>query len=126
MRVYALQMDVRSLTWSALLGQWVEFAQAAVVLPVNGEGGAWKKSVAEVVRLQAVWFALQHVGELPAQERALGVDRAGVLIEASRAMLERHWEALAMPGDLLQMIADAEEALRLARCEISERDAGDM
>jgi hypothetical protein len=100
-------MDVASLTWSALLARWVEFAQAAVVLPPEGESGAWKKSVPEVLRLQAVWFALQHLDELPPEERALGIDRAAVLIESSRTMLARDWEGRAMPAELKRLVEDA-------------------
>ena len=99
------------LTWAVLLGQWVEFARSAVALPEEGEGGLMRASIADVVMLQAVWFSLQSIGKLDADERAVGLDRAGVLIERHAAALRERWGE-AMPGGIVELIGDAERAMR--------------
>lgn len=102
------------LTWAVLLGRWVEFARSAVGLPKTGQGQRMRESVADIIMLQAVYFALQHVGELEKEERALGLDRAQVLIEKHTAALEQRWEGETMPGLLRELIADAQRQLRKA------------
>ena len=111
------------LTWAVMLGRWVEFAKAAVALPgdevgsVEGgkEGGRWRASVPDVVGLQAVWFALQDLDELAVDERALGLDRAGVLIERHAGALRSRWGGGdEMPEALAELIEEAEAALAAA------------
>jgi hypothetical protein len=103
--------DAGGVTWAVLLGGWVEFAKGAVALPRDGAGGAMRESVADIIALQAVWFALQHLGELDADERALGIDRAAVLIERhAKAVVER-WGGEDLPGELAGLIEDARSAL---------------
>ncbi|MFP4144890.1 MAG: hypothetical protein ACOCTI_04710 [Phycisphaeraceae bacterium] len=113
------------LTWAALLGQWVEFARRAVGLPETDEGQRMRDSVPDVIMLQAVWCALREIGDLPPAERAIGLDRAGVLIERHSEALRQRWEGEAMPDALAELIGDAEAALSKAeRSRSGEDDAG--
>ena len=75
--------DADGLTWAVLLGRWVEFARSSVALPGTGDGRRLRDSVPDLIMLQAVWFALEHLGELGAGERALGLDRAEEIGRAS-------------------------------------------
>ncbi len=100
----------RRLTWAVLLGQWVEFARSAVGLPDDGEGLRMRESVADIIMLQAVWFALQHMQELGDAERALGLDRAGVLIEKHESALRQRWGGN-MPASMHELIAEARSAV---------------
>ncbi len=106
------------LTWAVLLGRWVEFAGAAVGLPDDAAGRLWRESVADVIGLQAVWFALQHLDELEEGERALGLDRAGVLVGRHVAALRVRWGGEggdALPAMVAELIDEAEAALAEAR-----------
>ena len=103
-----------SLTWSVLLGRWVEFARSAVALPDDVEGRRWRAAVPEVINLQAVCFALRHLDELAGPERSLGLDRAGVLIERDAGALRKRWAGEALPAGLIELIDDAEDAWRQA------------
>ncbi|MEM6459611.1 MAG: hypothetical protein AAF710_09500 [Planctomycetota bacterium] len=106
-----------SLTWAALLGRWVEFARASTAWPADAAGRRWKDSVPDVVQLQAVWFALGHTDELDDDQRALGCDRAAVLIARHGGALRQRWSAAGdeMPDGLADLIRDAESALAAAR-----------
>lgn len=103
------------LTWAVLLGQWVEFAKRAVGLPQDDAGRRMRDSVPDVIMLQAVWFALQHLEELDAEERALGLDRAEVLIEKHTAALHQRWQGIDMPTELNHLIDDAHAQLTEAQ-----------
>ena len=103
------------LTWAALLAQWVEFAKRAVGLPKTGAGRLMRDSVPDVIMLQAVWFALEHIDELEADERALGLDRAEVLIERHADALRKRWGEDQMPGEMVKLIEDARAQLGRAR-----------
>ncbi|MEX0774776.1 MAG: hypothetical protein WD042_03570 [Phycisphaeraceae bacterium] len=105
------------LTWTVLLGRWVDFARSAVALPADADGRRLRESVPDVIMLQAVWFALQHLEELDAGQRALGLDRAAVLIEKHTGALQRRWGANALPAQIGELVADARAALRLAQPE---------
>ncbi len=111
----AKAFDAEGMTWAVLLGGWVEFAKSAVALPKDGAGGAMRGSVADIIGLQAVWFALQHLDELDADERALGVDRAEVLIDRHAQAVAERWGGEDLPGELAGLIEDAREALRKSR-----------
>lgn len=95
------------LTWAALLGRWVEFARQAVGLPDNDEGRRVRESVPDIIMLQAVWFALQHLDDLDPAERALGLNRAEMLVEQHAAALEARYAGQEMPEALTQLINDA-------------------
>ena len=98
-----------SLTWAVLLGRWIEFAKSALALPADGEGRRLRDSVGDVIMLQAVWFALQHLDELDDAERAVGLDRAELLIDKHGAEVRRRWRNREMPSMLCELLADARE-----------------
>ena len=102
----------RRLTWAIMLATWVEFARSALSLPDDADGRRMRDSVNDIIMLQAVWFALGDLGELDADERALGLDRAGVLIEKHGGALEARWGG-DMPELLAEMIQDAADRLEL-------------
>lgn len=95
------------LTWAALLGAWVEFARRAVGLPDDKAGRRMKASVPDIIMLQAVWCALGEMEGLPADEQALGLDRAGLLIERHADALADKWAGEPMPEELAKLISDA-------------------
>ena len=101
------------LTWAALLGRWVEFARSAIALPDDETGVKLRQAVPDLIMLQAVAFALENLGELESSERALGIDRAEVLIEKHVASLEELWPS-EKPAALCELVDDAREALRRA------------
>ena len=99
------------ITWAALLGRWVEFAKSALAFPDNTEGQRLRQSVPDIIMLQAVTFALGHLDELPDAERALGLDRAEILVHKHAAVLRRRFSGAKMPSTLHQLITDALEQL---------------
>ena len=107
--------DTDKLTWMVLLGRWVEFARGALALPEDAAGQALRESVADIIALQAVWFALQHIDELDREERALGIARADVLIERHTRAIAERWRGEPMPKELCSLIDDAREALAKSR-----------
>lgn len=94
-------------TWSALLARWVEFARAALALPDTDEGTRWRASVPAIITLQAVTHALGEVDRLPAPERGLALDRAGVLIRENEESVRLLWEAEGLPERLRELVDDA-------------------
>lgn len=104
-------LDADKLTWAVLLGRWIEFAKGALAFPDDAAGRALRESVPDIIGLQAVWFALQHLDELDDDERALGVARAGVLIERHASALALRWRGEPMPQTLNELVADARGAL---------------
>jgi len=110
------------LTWAALLAHWVQFARSAVALPDDTEGRAWRAAVPDLIRLQAVYFALGELGGLPADQRRLGLDRAEVLIERSADALRRAWDG-GPPDAVDELVRDARS--RLAEAARRPADAGE-
>jgi hypothetical protein len=108
-------LDADKLTWAVLLGRWVEFARGALALPEDEAGLALRESVADIIALQAVWFALQHIDELDSDERALGIARAGLLIDRHGEAVNARWRGQPMPTELSSLIADARDALAKLR-----------
>ena len=108
------------LTWAALLGRWVDFARSALALPDDPDGRRLRACVPDIIMLQAVWCALRELDDLEGAERALGLDRAAVLIDKHAAAIEQRWPDPAegevgggetMPQLLLDLIRDAREEL---------------
>lgn len=99
------------MTWAALLGNWIEFAKSSVALPDDAAGNAMRDSVSDIITLQAVWFALQHLDELDSDEQALGIDRAEVLIERHSSAIHDRWQNETMPAELARLIEDVHAAL---------------
>lgn len=102
------------LTWTALLGRWIDFAKTSVALPRDAEGMRWRQSVAAVINLQAVTFALAELAELAPEDRPLAMDRAAVLIDENVGKLAAIW-GNDLPDSLLEINADAQKALTMAR-----------
>ncbi len=104
-------LEPDKLTWAALLAQWMDFAQQALGLPQDDAGQRLRESVPDIVMLQAVWFALHHLDELPHDQRALGLDRAEVLIDKHTAAIHHRWTNATMPEELHKLIDDARRQL---------------
>jgi len=100
-----------ALTWTALLGRWMDFARASLALPADAGGDAWRASVGAVITLQAVTFALGEIGELPPGERAWARDKAEVIVARSVREIETAWRGTAIPSTLVEIVADARSAL---------------
>lgn len=101
-------------TWSALLAQYTRIAQAAVALPDDPEGARWKRAVTPVITLHAVTMALAEIDELPAPERAVGVDRASLLVRGGVRDLHEIWRGEPLPEEVVRLIDDARAALAAA------------
>lgn len=107
-------LHVEAMTWAALLGRWLDFARASVALPKDAEGQRWRQSVAPIITLQAVTFALRQLDDLPEDARALGLDRGEILIHQESRRLNETWRGEAMPDLLLELMADTARMLRAA------------
>lgn len=122
--------DELNLTWPALLAHWTAFAQASLALPKSAEGERWRGSVASIISLQAVTFALgdldrlarddggtEHPGEegRGEGERAFALDKAEILIRTHAAELHTIWRGEPLHDELETIIADARIALSAAR-----------
>lgn len=103
-----------TLTWTALLGKWIEFAQTSVALPRDSEGERWRASVAPIVNLQAVTFALAEMKDLPTADRPLARDKAEILISDNAGKLSELWGETQLPATLQEIIADSRVALTLS------------
>jgi len=110
----------KHVTWAALLGRWVEFARSAVGLPADEQGGRLRRSVPDMIMLQAVWFALRQMEDLPDDERRLGLDRAEILIDRHSAALRERWNGV-LPRQLRELIDDARAALAAQQAVQVER-----
>lgn len=108
--------DKAGLTWAVLPGRWVEFAKSALALPTGAEGRRLRDSVADIIALQAVWFALREIDTLPPAERLLGLDRAQVLIDKHAGTLTSRWvDGAPLPALLTDLITDARRELILVQ-----------
>ncbi len=108
-------LDVDALTWSAMLGRWVDFARAALVLPDDSHGHRLRSVVPDIIMLQACWFALGRLDGLPRDEQALGLDRGAILIEKHTERVRSAWSPDSPPSQLLSLIHDAHAQLALAQ-----------
>ena len=106
----------RAMTWAALLGKWTEFAQSALALPDDDEGGRLREAVPAIIGLQAVTHALAELDDLEPDERALGIDRAEMLIRKHAGELNTIWRGEEMPEEIIEivdlMIASLEKRLQ--------------
>ncbi len=103
----------RAMTWAALLGKWTEFAQSALALPKDDEGGRLREAVPAIIGLQAVTHALAELDDLDPDERALGLDRADMLIRQHAGEVNRIWKGHEIPEALREMVDDARLAHRI-------------
>ncbi len=104
----AFQPEVVS--WTALLGRWMDFARASRALPKTPEGDQWRDSVTPMITLQAITFSLSEMESVRPAERLLGWDRADLLYEESMEALDEAWGPR-MPADIVDTIEQAEQAL---------------
>lgn len=116
------RLDTELVTWTALLGHWVEFARSAMALPNDEVGQTMRASVADIITLQAVYLSLRDINRLPTDERMLGLDRAEVAIDNASAALKQRWEK-GMPEKIDQLINDARVQLSVAESVVG-RDKG--
>ena len=103
-------LSPESLTWTALLAKWVDFARSAVALPDDADGLRWRQSVPAVINLQAVTFALADLERIAVADRALARDRGRVLVAEQVAAIDAIWTTPDRPRALGEMIADARAA----------------
>ena len=103
------------LTWAALLSRWVDFAKSALVLPDDEPGRRLRRSVPDIIMLQAVWYALRNLGDLADDEHALGLDRAELLIRKHADAIAQTWPDAELPEQITELIRDARDALRAAQ-----------
>lgn len=96
------------LTWTGLLAQWIDYARGAVALPDDAEGDRWRASIAPIITLQAVTFALADLERLDAADRAVARDKAAVLIEQAVGELNTTWTATPMPDHIIEITSDAQ------------------
>lgn len=105
-------LPVSQLTWAVLLARWIEFARSATALPIDADGKRLRACVADLITLQAVWFALGELDQLPADERALGLDRAQVLIDRHASAILERFAGEGAPPLMAELIDDARSRLR--------------
>ena len=97
-------------SWAALLGRWMEFAQASAALPSTREGDQWRASVSPMITLQAVTFALSEMEQVAVSDRMLGWDRSEMLCDEAIEQLDQVWGPGA-PPELMEVVEQAESAL---------------
>ncbi len=109
------QSNVDALTWQALLGKWVEFAQASVAMPKTDSGQRFKAAVPAIITLHAVACALAELGTLEPVEQPLAIDRAAYLLNRHAAELRAIWQPEPPPPGVQEIIDDATAAITHAR-----------
>lgn len=102
------------LSWTALLGRWMDFAAASLAIPEEADGDRWRASVAPVISLQAVTFALGDLERLDMEDRPYARDTAAVLIRDAAEALGRIWDRAARPALIEEIVRDAPLALEAA------------
>ena len=107
--------NCHSVTWTVLLGRWIEFARSALALPKDLDGQRLGDSVPDIIVLQAVWFSLEHLDELNQDDRALALDHAEVLKEKHGRAIGLRWPPDSLPKLLQQLIDDAKDRLAARR-----------
>lgn len=106
-----MPLHPEALTWTVLLGKWIDFAKATVALRPDQDGDRWRASVPAIINLQAVTFALADFDHLPADEHAHALDKAQLLIDAAVGDLDEIWIGVGQSPALEDIIADARLAL---------------
>ncbi len=107
-------LNPKKLTWAALLGHWIEFARSAVALPDNAEGQAWRRSIPDIIGLQALCMALNDMDDLAADERALGLDRARILAKKHVLALTQAFGNAQLHPMLRELIDDTYKTIHRA------------
>lgn len=107
--------DLPDLTWPALLARWTTLAKASSALPATQAGDRWRAAVPAIIGLQAVTMALRDLGDLPDDERALGLTKADILIKQYASQINALWRGEDLGEELPLLISDARAALDEAR-----------
>lgn len=108
-------MNDRVISWAGLLAKWTEFAQSAMALPRTSDGERMRACVPAIIGLQAIIHALAELDSLPADEYALGQDRAEVVTRRHIDEIHGAWAGEPLPEGLAELIGDARGALRATR-----------
>ena len=103
-----------TLTWSALLARWTEFAASSVALPAGGESGRWKRAVPQIITLQAVVHALDELDELEPEEIPVALDRAAISVREAVREIRSIWDGEALPPEAQELCEEAEAAIVVA------------
>ena len=114
MRTMDHPLHPETLTWTALLGKWVDFAKASVAFSDDQEGQNWRDSVVAIINLQAVTFALAEIGDLIPEDRPVALDRSELMIDENEKSLVGIWGE-SMPESLLEIVDDARKGHVLAQ-----------
>ncbi len=108
------------LTWAALLAHWTDIARSALALTHDEDGQRWRSVVPDVIALQAVTFATRDLDRLETSERALGLDRAEVLVRKHATNIHTAWKGLDIPPALGELIEQARGSIAEALSSGSE------
>lgn len=107
------------MTWQALLGRWVELAQASLAIPATDSGQRWRAAVPAIITLHAITCALNEVDTLPQGEQALAIDRAAYLLDRHQRELHALWKPDQPPPGVEEIIRGTSTALATARASVS-------
>jgi hypothetical protein len=112
-------LAVRDLVWTGLLARWIDFAKASTILPDHAEDDTdlrprWKRSVVPIIELQATIRALGELDEVPVADRPRARDLAEVVVRRAAGALDEAWSGVPLPDHLLELLDDANLALRAA------------
>ncbi|MAH65112.1 MAG: hypothetical protein CMJ27_01785 [Phycisphaerae bacterium] len=112
----ASKLPTELVTWTTLLGHWTDLVKAGEGLrrSTDEDDRAWRASIPEVIRLQAITFALAELDRIEGPDRGLARDRAAIGVEEASARLDVLWSGVSMPETLLEIAADASLALETA------------
>jgi len=100
------------MTWTALLAYWMDLARAARAFDA-APTGPWQQAMPALITFEALARCLPHIQALPVEERAVALDKAGVLLEARRADVEDAFDM--QPDVLAEADASADAAIAAAR-----------
>lgn len=89
---------------------WFEFwaASTSAVIPSPSSSISARVS-ASAASSSSRYLSVRELDELHPAERALGLDRAGVLIDRHVSAIEAAWEGEVLPAALLDLIGEARE-----------------
>ncbi len=107
------------MTWQALLGRYIEFAQASLAIPATDSGQRWRSAIPAIITLHAITCALNELHTLPRDEHALAIDRAAYLLDRHNREIQALWQPELPPAGVREIIEDAKASLARARGVVS-------
>ena len=111
-------LDTGVMTWAALLARWTDLVGAGEGLrrlhPGDEDVERWRESIPEVISLQAITFALGELERIPWEDRSIARDRADLGVGNAAQRLDGIWRGIEMPPSLLEIAADARQAVEQA------------